>query len=1093
MRKLLILIVIFTALNSFGQEAIENRVFPAEILEEAGLLLEVDDPEKALQVLSGINENDTLYPDVVKMKIHILGILERYAGIISLVQEELDKDRGDPLYLKKQMANAWINQEENEKAILIYDALLRDYPYNSLVYHSKAGALNNQEKHKEAIQAYQYAVALDCYNPAPHLQLGLYCYNEGLISQALLCFNTYLLLNNTSDNALDLLVLMDEMVSSKPDIEPHGITVSPDDKVFKDADLILRNYAALSKKYKTGNPIDLALVKQNHALFEMLGDIESTEGFWSGLYVPFYHKLMKEGHFDNFIFRILRSTTNEGFTKIIDKNSKDQEEFVKWVADEWREQVRKAGEKLFETDQSILYYATGELNALASLNQASEIDGYGKYYFREGNLLSEGTMRNGLYQGTWKFYHPDGKISQIKEFRNDTLDGPFEYYYPNGKQEMEGEFSDGYFNGEIRSYNMLGAIREIENYEEGTLDGGYKDFYGMGEGFPEYVFNYEDGVIRGKVLQYHPSGEVKMEVNAVDGQKDGVEKGYFEDGILSSESNYKVGILEGDFRSWHRNKQLAIEGQYSEGKPQGEWKEYYPDGTLSEHYFQNEKGELEGEYRDYDKEGNLNTRIVYKRDKVQGYESYGSGGEVISRETKQRGRIQIDFRYTNGNPKTRGEYIIDGAKDGKWMYFSEYGNKETEEDYIEGSLQGQQRSFYADGSLKSVTTFEDNQMDGPYREYYPDGTVKQKGYYLKDQPDGLWTDHYADGDISTAYYYVDGERRGYAYNYGPEGRIFWREYYKDGWLMNTVYYDTAGTPAEEVDLTNGDTLVRTYFDGSPFEAQGARYGFMHGDYISYYPNGQIRNKGSFFNADVHGEWEYYYENGQMSAKGSYLFGLSHGEWQGWHEDGTLYSSNTYEFGSKTGEQRLYQKNGELSNIYNYRFGELHGESRFFSYHGKLQMIRYYRHGELIGYSYPGPDGDPVEMIPLPEGSGEVTTYFTNGKPARKFTFLHGEFQGEYLEYFEDGSLREKQLMVAGERTGRYQVFYPGGQPEVDCNYLNGEMHGKCLTWYENGQLREQEQYDSGVLNGPAAYYNENGKLVKKAYYFNDFPVSVEYY
>ena len=67
------------------------------------------------------------------------------------------------------------------------------------------------------------------------------------------------------------------------------------------------------------------------------------------------------------------------------------------------------------------------------------------------------------------------------------------------------------------------------------------------------------------------------------------------------------------------------------------------------------------------------------------------------------------------------------------------------------------------------------------------------------------------------------------------------------------------------------------------------------EYIGYWKDGKI-----------HGDFESYYENGNMSIQGQLTEGQYDGEWDYWDEDGSLNKELTYDMGEVT--DSIYYKN-----------------------------------------------------------------------------------------------------------------------------------------------------------------------------------------
>lgn len=90
----------------------------------------------------------------------------------------------------------------------------------------------------------------------------------------------------------------------------------------------------------------------------------------------------------------------------------------------------------------------------------------------------------------------------------------------------------------------------------------------------------------------------------------------------------------------------------------------------------------------------------------------------------------------------------------------------------------------------------------------------------------------------------------------------------------------------------GDVVYFSDFavDGILLQVQRGK---PHGLYISWYPNGQIAEKGTTKNGKRNGLWTKWHENGQKYEKGTYKNDEKHGLWIRWDDDGEEVSRETY--------------------------------------------------------------------------------------------------------------------------------------------------------------------------------------------------------
>lgn len=117
-------------------------------------------------------------------------------------------------------------------------------------------------------------------------------------------------------------------------------------------------------------------------------------------------------------------------------------------------------------------------------------------------------------------------------------------------------------------------------------------------------YDQEDKLYTGVYIEYYESGSKKVEMNVVDGEKQGITKIYFENqninevrlfdhndmdgtwltydenGTKTGEASYKHGVKDGKWFIWDENGTLRYEMLYSKGKKVGSWKIWDNEGNL---------------------------------------------------------------------------------------------------------------------------------------------------------------------------------------------------------------------------------------------------------------------------------------------------------------------------------------------------------------------------------------------------------------------------------------------------------------------------------------------------------------------------------
>jgi antitoxin component YwqK of YwqJK toxin-antitoxin module len=114
----------------------------------------------------------------------------------------------------------------------------------------------------------------------------------------------------------------------------------------------------------------------------------------------------------------------------------------------------------------------------------------------------------------------------------------------------------------------------------------------------------------GKYTSHFENGKTKIEMNLIDGLKDGVVKVYFEDGELNEIRSYKRNVMNGDWFTYNENKIKVAEAHYLNGKKDGKWFIWDENGKLI-YELEYTMGEKTGIWKNYDKTGKLLSERSY--------------------------------------------------------------------------------------------------------------------------------------------------------------------------------------------------------------------------------------------------------------------------------------------------------------------------------------------------------------------------------------------------------------------------------------------------------------------------------------------------
>jgi antitoxin component YwqK of YwqJK toxin-antitoxin module len=1046
--------------------------------------------EDALAKINKIPSDDSSYISSLTSKSYYLINTEKYKEAIAVSEEGLkSKYQTFHYYFTLNKIAGLLGLEDYDKSLVALDEALKTYPKNHKLYYNKGVCYEGLKKYSKAAEMYQKSITYNPFYAKNHLRLAILCYDEHLITQAMMCLNMYLLCNPDGEGAFEILNSYNNMVKSKNDEKKHpGVSISKDDKSFEEIDLIINNYAALNKKYKIDNKILIPVIKQNHAMIGQLKDYEGNGGFWDKHYVPFYKWVDKNDLFNSFAYTIAFSVQNEKYKAIVNKNISKIKDFIPKYQKEWK---RIAGE-----NQEII---DGKKTTVQYLYNGAQIEGYGAYrenitvgkwivFNGNGGIASEGTFDDeGKKHGKWNWYNKEGGISEQGEYEHGTLINEYLVYHDNGVLNIRAHYKEGKLEGNYKKYKTNGALIENLNYTDGEYDGEYLSYHDLGKGFIEYKIPYIKGKIEGEVIEYYADGKVKTKMNFKDNKKVGTSTVYYRNGEIDTKKEYVDGALTGDYEEYHYSGKLYQKGNYLDNNLTGDWQTYYDDATLATETFY-VKGMADGIYKKYDRDGKIQNGYTYRKGEIIAYQFYNKKGEIIKEDKKKGGEFFYEGHAPNGNIINEGMYDISGGKEGEWKFYSENHVLETKQTLKENKLQGVSTNYHENGTIKNLTTYNNDTLEGYYSSFYINKQMYQQGWYHKGELSGEWLTYYADGKLKQRNYYTNGKSYGFSENYAGNGKLESKYFYFEDIIKKEYYYNPAGELIEEIniDVDSADyNLTNKFVTGKLSSSYQMRYNKRHGKFISNYFSGNRYCDGIYFNGDENGYWKWYHENGKLYKEGKYNHGSKDGVWKTYHENGKINKESTYLSGAAIGTEKTYNEQGVLTQSREFKSNTEHGELNFYSEAlGKLQLTRHYNYGTLIGYSYLDKTGKKVPMIPITNETVKIEAYFDNGKPSRVMEVRNGNFVNTYKEYYYSGQIFEDQLYEDDERKGIIKSYFPDGKVMTEKEYFLGNLIGVSKEYYANGQLKEETEYANNAKNGFSKFYDASGKLIKEKSYFD---------
>ena len=134
----------------------------------------------------------------------------------------------------------------------------------------------------------------------------------------------------------------------------------------------------------------------------------------------------------------------------------------------------------------------------------------------------------------------------------------------DGKMLEEGFIKDGVKNGQWITYDpSKGAVNKIESFVDGQLTG--YSFIISSRGYIDQQAGFLNNTLHGRNYNYR-YGRPKSELFYSNGQLDGIQKEYYDNGKLQQETEFKDGIQDGVYNYYSDDGILRMSYMYENGE-----------------------------------------------------------------------------------------------------------------------------------------------------------------------------------------------------------------------------------------------------------------------------------------------------------------------------------------------------------------------------------------------------------------------------------------------------------------------------------------------------------------------------------------------
>ena len=314
-------------------------------------------------------------------------------------------------------------------------------------------------------------------------------------------------------------------------------------------------------------------------------------------------------------------------------------------------------------------------------------------------------------------------------------------------------------------------------------------------------------------------------------------------------------------------------------------------------------------------------------------------------------------------------------------------------------------------------------------------------------------------------------------------------------------------------------------------------GLFEGEYILFYPNGNVKEKSFFKYGWPEGEEILYHEYGKLKEINNWKNGRYHGpqieyddfglgkidvihkkndEYHGyWIRYYTTTSGNAVN--KSTGEKYIRGLNIKSMTYYENDikkfkidfYANRHDDSDWINKkepYGKYgPMKQYITH--ISGYSglngnlgfwkqsteyyYPSEAEDKIFYYKTPNGDSFIHGQIKeiHNYQAKKDPQYTGdtESHGPRIKYYPNGQIEQYWNFVNGKKEGRWVNYHPNGQIESERNYVDDTLEGSYINYHPNGQIELESFFLNGKTNPnrTTTRYDENGEIAAEGVFKND--------
>lgn len=356
---------------------------------------------------------------------------------------------------------------------------------------------------------------------------------------------------------------------------------------------------------------------------------------------------------------------------------------------------------------AFIYFPDGKIQQTFSYNSGKK-EGLSKEYDKEGKIITlmeynkdflvsreriNRTDNNGLKQGDWKEFYPNGGIKSERTFKDDLMHGYYKEYDTRGKLVLTMLYENGAIvKSRVEDEPDIEIINKHDQDGKLIYSGPYRNKIPVGV-HREYG---KDGKVTNAFI-YNDNGLLLSE-GLVDeaGKYNGKWKDLYSNGKVQAEGQYTDSRRTGQWKFYNTSEKVEQTGSYNNGRPDGLWNWYYENGAIlkEEEYFQGQRDGTSTEY--------------------------SNTGDILAQGQYSDGERNGEWKTRSGDITEAGKYIT-GLKDGVWKSFYSNGKLKFKGNFVQGNPDGQQIYYYENGKPKEEQYFQMGIRQKTWKKYSEEG------------------------------------------------------------------------------------------------------------------------------------------------------------------------------------------------------------------------------------------------------------------------------------------------------------------------------------------------------------------------------------